>query len=209
MARAKRNGRSKYKSFVMLERYMLNSEAYLSLHVAARALIPEFGRIYNGTNNGSIGMGRLTVEKRLHCGKRVAERALNELLDRGFLEITYKGMFTIRRATEYRLTWLPTKGLPATKEFMCWGKEYKQIVEVNMNHVRGQNEPCDSGTKTNIGDYRGQDEPYGPPLAASHMGQNEPTYSIPRSGNLKSINSTLRRSLIRTLTAWPTFLRRI
>lgn len=119
---------------VRLYDWMLNSAAYRDLRPVARALIVEMARIYNGRNNGEIGLGERQAAAMLGMADRAAvRRALTELQAHGFITLTKAGGFnqkdrSARRATEWRLEWLPTGGklgqleTPPTKGFMHWPK---------------------------------------------------------------------------------------
>jgi hypothetical protein len=102
-----RKGRRKNSPpFVQLPKWMLNSEAWRGLSLAARAAYVEMERPYNGTNNGFIGMSVRYLAERLRCSKDTAARVLVELEDVGFIEATKIGKFSLknRKASEYRLT---------------------------------------------------------------------------------------------------------
>ena len=82
--------------------------------------------IYSGSNNGRIALSARGLAERLPVSRATAARALLELTDRGFIEITRPGGFSLksgaRRASEWRLTQFRcdlTGELPA-KKFMQW-----------------------------------------------------------------------------------------
>jgi len=116
---------------VRLYEFELASDAFRSLSPAARALLIEFRRRYNGDNN-RIHMSVRTAAKSLASGKTTASRALSELLDRGFVRLGKKGRFTVRQgerdASEYALTNEPIGSKPASKDYMSWrpknGEQY-------------------------------------------------------------------------------------
>lgn len=122
MAKHNAKGRSKGTKYVKLDKWMLDTEAYRSLHPYARALLVEFDYRFNGANNSRIHMGVREAQKVLGVGRKAAYRGLRELLDRGFIVVTKKGFFTVREATEYRLTWRANVGDRPTKEFRLWGQ---------------------------------------------------------------------------------------
>lgn len=92
--------------FVQLFHYMLDSPAWLSLSLPARAAFVELARRYNGANNGLIGMSATELGERIGKSKATAARALNELEEKGFVAVTKVGTFRRkdRQASEYRLT---------------------------------------------------------------------------------------------------------
>ena len=106
----------------MLPFYVLNSPAYRSLSCYARALLVELGALYNGRNNGELHMSVRQVRQRLGVGRKLAEKALAELQDRGFIEVVQKGSFRckVRLATTWRLTEHEHEGRPAIKDSMRW-----------------------------------------------------------------------------------------
>jgi hypothetical protein len=119
----KRRGRkAKAPAFIMLQKWMLDTEAWRALSLPARGAIIELLHIYNGVNNGNLGMSVRRLAERLGCSKATASRVLIELEDVGFIDTVHLGSFTRkqRRASEYRLTWLRcdlTGKLPS-KRFM-------------------------------------------------------------------------------------------
>jgi hypothetical protein len=91
---------------VRLYSWLLNSPAYLSLSCPARALLVEVTRLYNGRNNGQIGLSVRTASERCHVARGTAARAFAELQERGFIELVTKGAFSRKapHASEWRLT---------------------------------------------------------------------------------------------------------
>lgn len=128
MARSNKTGRSKgtLSPFLALERYIKASPAWQSLSLAARCAYLEFLDIYDGRNNGRLGMSANSLAHRLPIGRATAHRAILELEAKGFIEAVRRGAFNIklglRRATEWRLTRYRcdlTNELPS-KKFMRW-----------------------------------------------------------------------------------------
>lgn len=91
--------------FIQLFRYMLDSPAYVSLSASARSALVEVTRGYNGANNGKIVLSVRDLAKRMSCTKDTAWRALQELVDKGFIEPRIRGAFHLKfsHATEWRL----------------------------------------------------------------------------------------------------------
>jgi hypothetical protein len=123
--RANATGRNdEIPRYIMFHHWMLESPAYAALRPIARALLVEMARRYNGHNNGEIGLGEREAVARLAItDRRAARRAFGELEAAGFIVKTRAGAFNVkaadgRRASEWRLTWLPTRDAVATKEFM-------------------------------------------------------------------------------------------
>ena len=71
---------------VRLYGWLLNSPAYLSLSCPARALLVELARLYDGRNNGQIGLSTRRASERCNIARGTAQRALKELQERGFIE---------------------------------------------------------------------------------------------------------------------------
>jgi hypothetical protein len=103
---------------------MLECPAWLGLSLAARSVYVEIERLYNGKNNGAIGVGVRSLAKRLGCSKNTAARALAELGDAGFIDLVRFGTFSRhnRTASEYRLTIhrCDLSGQAPSKRFMQW-----------------------------------------------------------------------------------------
>ena len=112
---------------VRLYHWMLNSPAYLSLGCPARAVLVEIGRVYDGMNNGRLGMSVRMLAERCHIARGTVRHALGELQDRGFIECVKRGSFSQKGgpASEWRLTWRPCdiNGALPEKPFMKWRSE--------------------------------------------------------------------------------------
>lgn len=128
------NGRNKYDRFVKLDFALLSSDAYRSLSTGARALLVEFGRLYNGANNGELFMSQRTAAEMVGVANHVtAARYLRELQHRGFIRPKIKGSFDnkTRLATTWVLAQFPLNERPATRDYMRWRPppEQKQRVQ--------------------------------------------------------------------------------
>jgi hypothetical protein len=110
--------------FIQLFRYVLDSPAYASLSVWARAALVEVNRGYNGSNNGRIVLSVREIANRMNCHRDTAARALQDLISRGFIEPTTKRTFSVkfRRATEWRLNdrRCDATGKPQSQAFLKW-----------------------------------------------------------------------------------------
>jgi hypothetical protein len=111
--RAKREGKH-----VRHYDYMLACAAYRSLSLAARCLLTELHRLYNGENNGKLFLSARDAGKLLRIGKSTAGRKFEELTDKGFIRPNHLGRFTYRQATTWVLTEFEHAGQLATKDFM-------------------------------------------------------------------------------------------
>lgn len=122
-------GRSKkeHRKFVMLEHYIMRSEAWLSLSPGARCAYVELRYIYDGSNNGRLAMSARDLAQRLRMSHVRCASYLRELVKAKFIEVAQAGGFSqklgTRRATEYRLTseTCDVTGELATKKFMRQG----------------------------------------------------------------------------------------
>ena len=120
----------KHEPHVRLYRHELDCPAYKSLCPEARSLLVEMRALYNGRDNRVFISLRETM-KRLSVGRCRAEKARDELLDRGFIRLLEKATFNrkTRHAPTYLLTNEPTReGEAPGKEFMRWRPEKKNTV---------------------------------------------------------------------------------
>jgi DNA-binding transcriptional MocR family regulator len=127
---------------------MLESPAYLSLSCPARGVLVEIVRVYDGMNNGRLGMSVRTLTERCRIARGTARQALAELQDRGFIECVTKGSFNrkVQHASEWRLTWweCDVTGAMPSKDFMRWSREKQNagskypVAGSNQNHQAPQ-----------------------------------------------------------------------
>ena len=133
MSRAKprilKNGRNAGSTnFVMLDNYIFDCLAYRTMKPGPRALLWELIRLYNGSNNGRIGLGVRSAAQALGVSKDTAAGYFETLMKRGFIAVARSGGFNMkdpqsRRASEWRLTWATTGCMTATKDFIQFGKK--------------------------------------------------------------------------------------
>ena len=133
--------RNTLSPFIALERYIKASPAWQSLSLAARCAYLEFLDLYDGRNNGRIALSAKMLAARLPIGRATASRAVAELVDRGFVEVTRQGAFSVkhgdRRATEWALTRYrndATGALPS-KAFMRWQLKSKTRPHIEARTV--------------------------------------------------------------------------
>ena len=102
-ATGRRKGEARH---VRLYHHLLTSPAWQSLSPDARCAYIELKFIYNGGNNGRIGLSARRLGACIHVSKNTAARALGELQEKGFIECATPGAFhrKVRHATEWRLT---------------------------------------------------------------------------------------------------------
>jgi hypothetical protein len=131
MSSKNRKGRTKnnFGPFVPLPHFMLDSAAWKSLRPPNQSTYIAIARLYNGTNNGRLAISNRMLAERITYSRATAKRSVDELVEKGFIEIVTAGSFGCKRkfATEYRLTILMcdvTKDLPS-KAFMKWKPKFK------------------------------------------------------------------------------------
>ena len=110
-----------------LYRWEIESLAYRSLSVGARALLVELKALYNGNNNGDLFLSAREAAKRLNTGRSFAARRFLELQNRGFIRPKEIGAFNRKalagsgKATSWVLTEFPIgNAVAGTKDFMRW-----------------------------------------------------------------------------------------
>lgn len=116
-------GRSKTDRFVMLEHWVLGSEAWKSLTPQAVSILINLMRRYNGRNNGEISLSVREAATAVNINKDTAGRAFRELEEKGLIRRVTPGGFDykLRHATEWELTMWPRRdGEVAAKDFMRW-----------------------------------------------------------------------------------------
>ena len=120
---------------VQIYYWEMDLPAWRLLSVHGRALLIEFRRKYNGSNNGEIAMSTRDAARLIGCHKDTAVKALRELEEMGWTRRVQTGSFhwkveargrKFRAATTWRITNQPI-GLGtdtnATKEYVKWRPE--------------------------------------------------------------------------------------
>ena len=164
--------KAKHEAHVRLYRHEHESPAYQSLSPEARALLVEFRALYDGGEN-RIHMSIREIRRRLNgISQRRAERARDDLLDRGFVRVLSKGKFTrkARHATEYALTNEPLDNANlATKDFMRWRPQKNTVLTVDTagthSEYRGHEQ---SAKKQRDGTHSGYREGSNKPAVGTH-----------------------------------------
>jgi DNA-binding MarR family transcriptional regulator len=95
MARRHNNkGRSTGEArHVRLYHFLLKSPAWQTLTAVERCVYVEIARRYNGSNNGFIAFSCRQGADELHVSKSTVSRAVNRLVELGFVHITVPGGF--------------------------------------------------------------------------------------------------------------------
>lgn len=120
--RVNRKGRNKGR-FIQLSHGMLDSQAFHALSPNAVTLLVKMLRLYNGYNNGDIGMGCRTAAEALGISKTTASRVFDELVEHGFLKITKDSAFNVKQrfTRRWALTcWPLREGEPPTNDWRTW-----------------------------------------------------------------------------------------
>ena len=106
---------------MQLFHFIKRSQAWHDLSLPARCALIELLDRFNGSNNGTIGLGCRELSAELNCSRDTANRALHELDDAGLARPTTVGVWRGKRATEWALAFyvcnktgeLPNKSWPA------------------------------------------------------------------------------------------------
>lgn len=110
--------------------HLINSGSYRDLSLWARAILVEVTARMNGYNNGKIAMSQREMSEALgNTNMRKIGRAIAELVEHGFLDVTAEGIWKQRQAREYRLTFINTMQghftKPATNDYLKWQPKQK------------------------------------------------------------------------------------
>lgn len=104
----------------------LETVAYRSLPVGARALLVELKALYTGMNNGQLFLSVREAARRLGVGKDAAADYFSILKDRGFIRPDAESAFNMKERAKRRLavSWVLTEypyldELP-TRDFARW-----------------------------------------------------------------------------------------
>ena len=155
------------QAHVRLYRHELESAAYRSLNPDARALLVEMRSLYAGREN-RIHMSLREAMRRLGVGRRRAQQARDDLLDRGFIRLLTPGSFSqkTRHAPEYALLHEPLDGARTPeKPFMSWkpngaGEQHRiqksSVYAVNTDGVHGEHRKNGSVHMTNTDGVHGE-----------------------------------------------------
>ena len=186
---------------VRLYDWMLVTPAWQSLDVYGRQLYVEFKLRYTGSNNGDIGFSGAEMEAALRCSNRPVDRALLDLVDRGFVKLSQKGSFDWksrpnggRRSntwilTEYPIDYPVRSAMPATKDFMKWSPpsgEQKKTRGDESTAMGCADHPISRGM--GCGEHRNEvtRAPHEAGFQHANGVRRAPPYNIPDTGPLLS-----------------------
>lgn len=135
--RAKFTGRGRDHTFLQLRHDLLRSPEFNALSGNAVKALLFLAAQFNGRNNGDFSATRSMVLKAGWRSAATAERAIEELLEAGFVVITRHGHR--RRCTLYAVTWLPIdecpgKGLERDSERVPSHAWKTQSLHSNLGH---------------------------------------------------------------------------
>lgn len=126
----RRKGRSK---FIMIENYVVRSEAWRALTANDKAVYLHLKWIYDGVNNGRLAVGCREAAQAIGvASKNTGSISLKNLEAKGFIAKAKPSSFHVksRTSTEWRLTEYAcnvTGELP-TKEFTRWRQEKTTVL---------------------------------------------------------------------------------
>ena len=126
-----RKGRStREEQYIALPYNKVRSDAFRSLNGAAVKVYLELHSRFWGGNNGELSLSLEEGARLLGMGKSTVKRALEELEEKGFIEMMRRGQFVGRQASEYRLTGQRYQGHLATRDWVGW----KPGMPINSEH---------------------------------------------------------------------------
>lgn len=133
MAKHDHQGHSKKGGqFVLLYEFMQQTAAWRACSPVDRVIYIELVRTYNGSNNGRLAKGVRELGELANVNKDTAGKALKRLAERGLIECTTPGGFSLKlpHTAEWRLTQYrcDRTGQLASKAFMKWRPEMQNAV---------------------------------------------------------------------------------
>ncbi len=97
--------RSTTGRFAMMPLRVLESPAVISLSHGEFRVLVAYASVYNGKNNGSLGLTRTQAQEGSGISKNLLMRAQQTLVERGLLVLAKPGSRTPPRPNLYALTW--------------------------------------------------------------------------------------------------------
>lgn len=139
-------------SFLMLHHHMLQHPNYAKLSARAVKMLVDIGSQYNGKNNGDLAATRSIMLPKGWTSNDQRQKAIQELLDSGFLVRTRPGS-RLKDPALYAITWL-------------------KIDECNGKHdLKATSNPSNDWKKNGFSDARtaGQTDPPRGPIASEKV----------------------------------------
>lgn len=178
MARKRTDPKEKH---VRIHLWEMNTEAWKSMSTDARALLIEFRALWNEENR--IFLSVRQIMQRMNVSQRRAQRARDELLERGWIRVMERGGFSrkVRHATVFALTNEPIHaGQLAPKDYMRFSTVADSTTDSSQFDYRGGKVTPE---KTQVGsqsDYRA------PAFSPSLGSRSDYTVSLPTRGKGKA-----------------------
>lgn len=122
MSKPNRKGRNRAPPFVMLLHSMTASAAWVDLSGNAVKLLVHMAKLYNGSNNGEIGLSERGAAAAIGVARATARAAIDDLERHGFIALTGAAAFSnkMRLAPTWRLTFQPCGAAGPTLEYRDW-----------------------------------------------------------------------------------------
>ena len=132
-------GRAKYERFVKLPHSMLDSAAWVSLSSKSVAVLIKMMQRYNGSNNGEITFSAREAGVVFSGSKDSGLKALNELMDAGFIRCTRNSGFNVkvRKARQWRLTNWPCNDRSPTNDWKSYTQSATQSASKDRRYDDG------------------------------------------------------------------------
>lgn len=99
-----KKGRSKTAAFIALPKNLINSQNFQSLKGSSVKLLTQIMEQFNGKNNGNLQASFSVLKHKGWRSSETLDRALKELIGRGFLIKTRQGYFP-NVCSLYGVTW--------------------------------------------------------------------------------------------------------
>ena len=132
MAKSRRAARSAQR-YVQCHEYLMRSPGWRRLSSLGKCAWLEFGLVYNGGNNGRLGVSARWLAERLDISPTAAAKAIRDLVNCGFVDVVKSSDFGKKKcAAEYRLTHLPcdaTGAMPSKKFLRDIVSNHREILE--------------------------------------------------------------------------------
>lgn len=133
---AKNNPKHDRGRFIQFDIDLLESPAYRDLKVAERSLLTELLMIYNGSNNGRIGLSVRHAVDRLRIADRTVTNSFRALLSHGFIRCKSDADWVNGMAREWTLTFRKLNGNQPTDDWRFWPFEKSATEKTTSPEVR-------------------------------------------------------------------------